>query len=372
MPSIGTLHFGALKVILSLLSTEYAWTYSLPVMMNTLEHFIQTSRFNKTKRAQEKRGLGKVLLDEKLFGPSTGANSESQSKRPQFIPFTGHYLIVEDAAQMHRPIIARQYTKQVFKQRQSEYPWPTLKQTEGCISPFGKRTQPKKNDTAEKASPVPTLTTTATPAAVAHISPMTPNQTAVVAGMATPPATPPVHSDSHQNSLRASGFQASGNTTQIQSVSTRSVSTSIQIDTTASTTHRKVPTGELHRLDKRMVENITQNEHQKLQKQALKEQMRRESERARREREKKKELRYCENCNCQFEKLEEVRVAFRIRNLDAFINNSPLQHMNDPTHQTFIRDQNNFSQLDAVLETTRRGYIHPLPERWKNLNRSKH
>lgn len=41
--------------------------------------------------------------------------------------------------------------------------------------------------------------------------------------------------------------------------------------------------------------------------------------------------------------------------------------MNDPTHQTFIRDQNNFNYLDALLDKTRRVYKNPLPDRWRNL-----
>lgn len=41
--------------------------------------------------------------------------------------------------------------------------------------------------------------------------------------------------------------------------------------------------------------------------------------------------------------------------------------MKDPTHQTFIRDQNNFKVLDDLLEKTHRVYKAPLPDHWKNL-----
>lgn len=41
--------------------------------------------------------------------------------------------------------------------------------------------------------------------------------------------------------------------------------------------------------------------------------------------------------------------------------------MKDPTHQTFIRDQNNFKILDALLEKTHRVYKAPLPDHWKSL-----
>lgn len=355
--------------------------WSSDVMMKTVDNLMRSRFSNKNnKKLLEKKGLGKVLQDEKLFGPSTGANNDAQSRRPHFVPFTGHYLVIEDATHVHRPVILRQYTKQVYSKRPAEYPWPYLKHTEGCKSPFVKAnppTQPKKenqpdtNTTAAQPKTkaaaavddtnndkensmkqlirTPPRTPNTSTAAAAHIHPCTPNTTTISHDIATPPPTPPVATVNNtqpdsQHSLRASGFQPSL-TNNPQSVSTRSVSTSVS--TMQSNNHRRVPTGEINRLDKRMVENVTQNEHQKLHKQAMKEKIQRENERARRERGKKKDLRYCENCNCQFEKLED--------------------HINDPTHQTFIRDQNNFNYLDELLEKTRRVYKNPLPERWRNL-----
>ncbi|KAI9255391.1 hypothetical protein EDC94DRAFT_617518 [Helicostylum pulchrum] len=106
---------------------------------------------------------------------------------------------------------------------------------------------------------------------------------------------------------------------------------------------RLTPGESVNRLDKRMVENVTQNEHQKMQKQVIKD----KETRARKEKERKKDMRYCENCNCHFEKLEE--------------------HLKDKTHQTFIRDQNNFKVLDNLLDRIRRPYKEPLPDHWKNL-----
>lgn len=293
--------------------------------MKTVHNLMNKSRTpnkNNTKLS-EKKGLGKVLQDEKLFGPSTGANSEAQSKRPHFVPFTGHYLAIEDATHVHRPVILRQYTKQVYPKKPTEYPWPYLKLTEGCKSPFGKANPPpppppkKENqDTTAETNPTTTKQLIRTPprtpttsTAAAHINPCTPNTTNISIDIATPPPTPPVaiggNQPDSQHSLRASGYQPSL-TNNPQSVSTRSVSTSVS--TMQNNNHRRVPTGEINRLDKRMVENVTQNEHQKLHKQAMKEKAQRENERARREKGKKKDLRYCENCNCQFEKMEDVSV----------------------------------------------------------------
>jgi hypothetical protein len=41
--------------------------------------------------------------------------------------------------------------------------------------------------------------------------------------------------------------------------------------------------------------------------------------------------------------------------------------LDDQTHQTFIRDQNNFRELDSLLEKTHRTYKEPLPDRFKTL-----
>lgn len=301
-------------------------------MLKTVDYFMKASPFkNKNKQLQEKKALGKVLQEEKLFGPSTGVNSETQAKRPHFVAYTGYYLTIEDASQVHRPVISREYTKEIFKKKPNDYPWPFLKVTPVGRSPFGKRqphsatsVAPKKgeedNDKAQLKSPPQTPTNTSpaattketTPAttitasvsagAGANLNVSTPTTTAASYNITTPPATPvtAVANPDSQCSLRASGFQQSCTTTNnTQSASTRSVST-------MQNEKRILPPGEsVNRLDKRMVENITQNEHQKMHKQVVKEKENKEN-RARKEKEKKKDLRYCENCNSQFEKLEDV------------------------------------------------------------------
>ncbi|KAG2204820.1 hypothetical protein INT47_004095, partial [Mucor saturninus] len=357
--------------------------WSLDVMLKTVDYFMKASPFkNKNKQLQEKKALGKVLQEEKLFGPSTGVNSETQAKRPHFVAYTGYYLTIEDASQVHRPVISREYTKEMFKKKPNDYPWPFLKVTPVGRSPFGKRqphsatsVAPKKgeeeNDKAQLKSPpqtptntstaaaaaaavttvttattatTETTTTTTAAAATANITPCTPTTTTASYNITTPPATPVtlMANPDSQYSLRASGFQQScTNTNNTQSASTRSVST-------MQNEKRIFPPGEsVNRLDKRMVENVTQNEHQKMLKQVVKAEKENKENRARKEKEKKKDLRYCENCNSQFEKLED--------------------HMKDPTHQTFIRDQNNFKILDDLLEKTHRVYKAPLPDHWKNL-----
>lgn len=340
---------------------------SLPlslVMQKTVDFLMNPSSNRKEAPMQEKRGLGNLLQEDKLFGPSTGTNSDAQSKRPQFVPFTGHFLIVEDATQAHRPPICKQWTKDATK-KPAELPWPYFKHTPKFRSPFGKRgpPPPKKpadgtatadakdaaaaqegakeetpkpaaadgvNATARSKAPADNNTTAKTSLQEDKENMPTPKQTtsfphAVIKPLTATSTPSPLSSqksqsqqqhhqqqqttqkqpDSQNFSLRASGFQPSC-TNNIQSASTRSVSTSVSI---LQGENRRLPPGDsVNRLDKRMVENVTLNEHQKLCK--LKAQ---KEEQARRERElkKKRDSRFCENCSVLFENLEEVRCVIR-------------------------------------------------------------
>lgn len=309
------------------------------VMLKTVT-FLMSVSCSSRKEVQEKRALGKVLQEEKLFGPSTGTNSEAQSRRPQFVPFTGHFLIIEDATQAHRPPICKQWTKEVFTSKPAEYPWPYFKQTPKFRSPFGKRIPPPPKkpiadadapavDTATKPTttsdannknikqqdkeniPLPkqvTSTITASKPLAASPTPSPLSSQKSQSQQQTTTTTTQKQPDSQNYSLRASGFHPSC-TNNIQSASTRSVSTSVSI---LQGENRRLPPGDsVNRLDKRMVENVTLNEHQKLRRQKAQ-----QEQQARREREmkKKRDSRYCENCNILFENLEEVNLNFYYQN----------------------------------------------------------
>ncbi|OBZ81455.1 Hsk1-interacting molecule 1 [Choanephora cucurbitarum] len=314
-------------------------------MQKTVDYFVDTQRGRKDP-APEKKALLNALQEEKIFGPSTGANSEAQAKRPQFIPFTGHFLIIEDATQVHRPPVIRQYTKDIITKKPQEYPWPFLKPTVGIRSPFGKRSnynKKKEEEAKEETAPVmidekPTISTTP----VVGVNSNTPtgiSSTPLVSPQSSQPKVQ--HPDSY--SLRASGFQPCTNTRDHTTQNT--ITTNTTNVTTRLQENRRLPPGEINRLDKRMVENVVAQKT--LHKQAI--QGERE-EKARKEREKeqkkKKDARYCENCNMLFHHLEE--------------------HIKEQTHQTFVRDQNNFKELDAVLEKTHRIYKEPLPDRMRS------
>ncbi|KAI8096125.1 hypothetical protein BDF21DRAFT_21685 [Thamnidium elegans] len=315
----------------SIVENALSWgiiLWSMEVMLKTVDYFMKVSPFKKkNKQLLEKKALGKVYQEEKLFGLSTGVNNETHSRRPHFVAYTGHYLSIEDASQTHRPVVTRQYTDTLFKKKPLDYPWPFLKITPMGRSPFGKRAPPPKK---ESLPPSPQPQPQPQPSTLPLPSPAVTNASIQIT---TPPDTPiagNVNTES-QYSLRASGYQKSCTN------NTQSVSTAMQNE------KRLTPGESVNRLDKRMVENVTQNEHQKMHKQVIKD----KETRARKEKEKRKDMRYCENCNCHFETLEE--------------------HWKDKTHQTFTRDQNNFKVLDNLLDKIHRPYKEPLPDHWKNL-----
>ncbi|KAI8079492.1 uncharacterized protein B0P05DRAFT_637264 [Gilbertella persicaria] len=309
--------------------------WSAEVMQKTVDYFVDTQRGRK-EPAQEKKALLNALQEEKIFGPSTGANSEAQAKRPQFVPFTGHFLIIEDATQVHRPPVIRHYTKEVITKKMYDYPWPFLKHTAGIRSPFGKRAPPASSKKPEEPAIVMQEQKPVSTTPVVGVNSTTPNHTSTPPPTAssTPHSSQPKlqHPDSY--SLRASGFQPCTNT-----------NNHVMSTTTRLQENRRLPPGEsVNRLDKRMVENVAQKA---LHKQAIKGEREEKARKEREQQKKKKDSRYCENCNMLFGNLEE--------------------HMKEQTHQTFIRDQNNFKELDAVLEKTHRVYKEPLPDRMKPL-----
>lgn len=256
-------------------------------MWKTIEFFLRSSCANR-KETQEKRALGKALQEEKLYGLATGANNDAQTKRPQFVPFTGHFLLLEDADQVHRPPVMKQFTRKTFTQPQSDYPWPTLKSTPKHKSPFLKRPPPPPSTEQTAEKPL-------------ELYPHDDKENIDPNLKITPPKkldalTKVTAADySQQFTLRASGFQPYTNTA--QSISTRSVMT--------NENGRRLPPGDnLTHLNKRMIENITQQKELLQQQQQKEQQLQKEQLQ---QQKRKKDARFCENCNMLFESLEEVK-----------------------------------------------------------------
>ncbi|KAI9303887.1 hypothetical protein BJ944DRAFT_231773 [Cunninghamella echinulata] len=90
------------------------------------------------KRAPAYR-LGDMLEKEKKYGVNT-SQQPGRTLQPQFVAFEGHYLMVEDGAGVHRPIIIRKYNQTEFSEDTPEneriYPWPKLYIKQDIRSPF--------------------------------------------------------------------------------------------------------------------------------------------------------------------------------------------------------------------------------------------
>jgi hypothetical protein len=102
------------------------------------------------KKQLEKKVLGDVYQNDKRFGLSTG--TKDHARRPQFVEFTGNYLIVQDTTKAHRPPVIKEYTKQVLDKSHRHFPWPYLRNTPDNKSPFDRESEkePEKNATKKQ------------------------------------------------------------------------------------------------------------------------------------------------------------------------------------------------------------------------------
>ncbi|KAG1177215.1 hypothetical protein G6F70_006448 [Rhizopus microsporus] len=83
-------------------------------------------------------------------------DTNGRDKKPTFVPFTGYYILVEDATNVHCPVLIKEYTKETFGEKPKVIPWPTLrkKRTKAQADAKQNREQPeateKNNDKNEK------------------------------------------------------------------------------------------------------------------------------------------------------------------------------------------------------------------------------
>jgi hypothetical protein len=268
-------------------------------MMNFLHTLIEPS--NHGRRADEKKVLGKIYQEEKLFGLSTSSSDGHSNTRPQFVPFRGHYCLVEDVTNVHRAPVIKEYSRQILDKSSPDFPWPYLKRTPANKSPFSRilrdKTKEQNNDKPKQQEQKQDDENKKHDA-----QPMTPPATTTNNGMN--------QGDSH---LKASGFHPS--------TTTNTAATTISRTTTSTTAdvRRLSPTDSLNRLDKRMIENIPQLQQQQQQKlkqqqedlrnQAIKQSIQQQQRRKEQQKRMLKEmdLGFCENCNKRFSILEEVK-----------------------------------------------------------------
>ncbi|KAI8886678.1 hypothetical protein K501DRAFT_331133 [Backusella circina FSU 941] len=331
--------------------------WSLDYTINFLHALIEPS--NHGRRADEKKVLGKIYQEEKLFGLSTSSSSDGHSNaRPQFVPFRGHYCLVEDVTNVHRAPVIKEYSRHIMDKSSPDFPWPYLKRTPANNSPFSRILRDKTREQNEKAKQGEEKKKEGEVKEEDNNNkPMTPPTPAMITTTNTnsnnneESGRPGLNrGDSH---LRASGFHPSTTTNTAATTISRTPTS-----TTATDTRRLIPTDSVNRLDRRMIENIPQlqQQHQQQQQQKAKQEHLRSQaikqsiqQQQKREQQKKMmkemDLGFCENCNKRFSNLEE--------------------HIKEDAHQAFIKDQNNFKKLDDLLEKTRRQYKSPLPERMR-------
>ncbi|KAI9471420.1 hypothetical protein BDB00DRAFT_879948 [Zychaea mexicana] len=100
--------------------------------MNKLLQSLMTG--HSTGHRANRKGINKLLEDEKRFGVGTNhggsANARDPTKpaRPVFVPFENYYISVEDMRGVHRPVAVKQYD--VIGS------WPYIKGTPSGKSPF--------------------------------------------------------------------------------------------------------------------------------------------------------------------------------------------------------------------------------------------
>ncbi|KAG0166141.1 hypothetical protein DFQ28_000320 [Apophysomyces sp. BC1034] len=306
-------------------------TWSLEKLVNIVQHLVEKpSTGRRPEPAAKQKELDRLLQDEKKYGVSTGRAAQ----RPHYVNFQGPYVMVEDMTGVHRPVVVRDYGRTAVDPSFAggNHPWPYLKETPPGRSPFGPLAQGPKPPQSTKEIPQATLTN------VNHI-PQPP-----CADKENAPMAPLQQQDSASINLQASGYQQS---TQTQTQISRFTSGSV----VAQADGRRNPLGEnVTRLQRRMFDNTLQNIQNKqiLQPSAGKtgprpdEKLRAIQKRTLHRVARDYELGYCENCKVRFKSMAE--------------------HIKEESHQTFIRDSNNFRELDNVLNTTRRQYKNPLPE----------
>ncbi|KAI7897607.1 uncharacterized protein BX663DRAFT_565369 [Cokeromyces recurvatus] len=356
--------------------------WSEEVMLKTLEFFVRVNLGRKEVR--DKRALGKALQEEKLYGPSTGAQHAIQARKPVFVPFTGHYLIVEDSQQIYRPPVCKQFTKEIFndENRPAEYPWPCMKPTYKHRSPFGRRIRTKDdmnaNDQNKQLDNQPQHThqlsnqilqeqqlhnpihqNNESHNQIPQVSQQLkeqapypteqPNKLAIVNMCEQAQAKSNIeHTDNETERLMIVGrdIQPFGTTTTITTTNVPTTTTTTATTTTAAAAAAGIALGVkeeskdvsvVKKLGKRMFETVAQQQEQQEQQHPQKKQ----------KMEDKNDAHFCENCNVMFHDQE--------------------KHEREEMHQAFVKDQHNFNQLDSVLESVRRVYREPLPPHLRNF-----
>ncbi|KAI9318083.1 hypothetical protein BX666DRAFT_1934597 [Dichotomocladium elegans] len=316
--------------------------------------------------------LAALMEHEKRYGVGTSRGGSIERPPPQFIPFKHRYLLVEDATQVHRPLVIKEY----MAVNDVCY-WPYIKNTPAHKSPFAampavssekmaeqrlqKHKQEIKIATGETTPAAPTGAPAAGPGPAAPASAPAPATIATKAVAAAPIIE--TKSPFHSSNFKPSGIQPSMTTTP-QTIATTALTPTTTTNITIPTSRlskaglERVPPDEnVARLDRRMVDSsaprlrstATLNNINKRQTRDVSAKLQDDAARMHAYYARKKaeqEMRWCEICNKRYNDLKD--------------------HVQEKGHQAYVKDKNNFNGLDSILMTVRRKYKSPLPLYMKN------
>ncbi|KAI8341138.1 hypothetical protein BC941DRAFT_467188 [Chlamydoabsidia padenii] len=325
--------------------------------------------------------LNKMLLEEKRYGVSTG-HRNGQAHRPTFVTFNNYYAKVEDVAGVHCPILVKEFPTPVFDPDTPEneriYPWPKLYVISDAQvrSPFSPPDRSKQIQSKHHVNMKPPQQQPAHNMAGISSKNCIPSNTILSHNKHQHTFNPcqqnNLHPEYQENNLLAPALGTLGpasadisiltsktpfttNSTNQSFLTQRTRSISTNLTNSQTTLHAPgVPLYDnVSRLDRRMVTNqrkgLPGGDAKHLgtvddgtgirsvvaAKAAHDQAERRKKDLARRT--AKENSKYCENCVAYYQDLE--------------------KHLQEESHLGFVRDQNNFKDLDIVLESTRRSHL---------------
>ncbi|EIE79425.1 hypothetical protein RO3G_04130 [Rhizopus delemar RA 99-880] len=68
-----------------------------------------------------------ILMESSTATAKAHERASRDDKKPHFVEFTGHYVLIEDATQVHCPVLVKEYTKELITDKPALIPWPTLR-----------------------------------------------------------------------------------------------------------------------------------------------------------------------------------------------------------------------------------------------------
>ncbi|KAG1219026.1 hypothetical protein G6F35_007833 [Rhizopus arrhizus] len=92
-----------------------------------------------------------ILMESSTATAKAHERASRDDKKPHFVEFTGHYVLIEDATQVHCPVLVKEYTKELITDKPALIPWPTLRKKRSKAQTDAKATaEDQQNDQGSK------------------------------------------------------------------------------------------------------------------------------------------------------------------------------------------------------------------------------